>query len=168
MGQRVDIRVDPDRHSGGRAARVGDRAQPPQLRDQFDIDLVDSGGDGGVELLGGLADPGEDDPLRRDAGGEGAPQLALRDDVGAGAEQGEEPQDGQVRVCLDGIADERRRRRKRIAEMAIAGAQRAGGIDVERRADRRGDVRHRHAFDLQGAVAVREELIHSGRPWGRY
>ena len=54
-----------------------------------------------------FADPGKDDPLWRYAGGERAAQLALGDDVGPRAETGEVPEHGEVRVCLDGVANQR-------------------------------------------------------------
>ena len=41
------------------------------------------------------------------AGGERAPQLTLRNDIGAGAEIGEQAQYGEVRIRLDRIADQR-------------------------------------------------------------
>ena len=89
------------------AARCRDRAEPPQFGDQLDIDLVDAGGKRRLQLAARLADAGKDDALRRHAGGEGAPQFAFRDDVGAGAEPGEQAQHGEVRVGLDGEADQR-------------------------------------------------------------
>ena len=98
--------------------RRGDFAQPAQLRHQLDIDLMDAGVERRCQLAARFADPGEDDPLGRHAGGERAPQFALGDDVGAGAEPGEEAQHGEVRVGLDGIADQRPLRYERVGKRA--------------------------------------------------
>ena len=57
--------------------------------------------------LARLADAGEDDALRRHAGGQRAAQFAFRDDVGAGAQLGQQAQHGEVRVRLDREADQR-------------------------------------------------------------
>ena len=44
----------------------------------------------------GLPHPAEDDPVRREAGGERPGQLAAGDDVGAGAEIAQDPEHGEV------------------------------------------------------------------------
>ena len=54
-----------------------------------------------------FADPGEDDPLGRHAGGQRAAQLPLRDDVGARAEAGKKAEHGEIGIGLDGITDQR-------------------------------------------------------------
>ena len=107
VGMGVDIRVYPDRDPRDPAPRTGDFAQPAQLRHRLDIDLMDAGIERRCHLGRRFADPGEDDPLGRHAGGERAAQLPLRDDVGTRAEAGEEPEHREVRVCLDGVADQR-------------------------------------------------------------
>ena len=101
---------------------------------------------------------------RRDAGGERAAQLALGDDIGAGAEPGEQPQHGEVRVGLDRIADQRRARAaKASAKRRYWARERRRRIDIERRADRRGDPRDRHVLGVQLAAAIGKELTHAGR-----
>ncbi len=57
-----------------------------QLRQRFDVELLDAGLERRRSSRRRLADAGEDDALRRDAGRQRAAQLALRDDIGAGAE----------------------------------------------------------------------------------
>ena len=167
VGQRVDIGIDPDRDPGGVATRRGERAEPLQFGDRLDIDLVDSGGKRGLELGAGLTDAGEDDAVRRDAGGQCAPQFALRDDVGAGPEPGEDPQHREVRVGLHGIADQWPLRSERLGKRVIARAQRAGRVEIERRADGLGDARDRHPFGKELAIAIGKEIRHSDRPWDK-
>ena len=72
-----------------------------------------------------LADPGKDDALGRHAGGERAAQLALRDDVGAGAEPGEQAQHGEVGIGLDRIADQRPLGGERLGKARGTGAANA-------------------------------------------
>ena len=107
VGMRIDIWVYPDRDARDPVLRAGDFAQAAQLRQRFDIDLMDAGIERRPHLRRRFADAGEDDPLWRHAGGERSAQLPLRDDVGTCAEAGEEPEYREVRVCLDGIADQR-------------------------------------------------------------
>src|SRR6516164_6264512 len=92
VGARVDVRIDSYRDRDYPAACVGELAKPAQLRHRFDVDLVDPGVDRRFELAGGLADPREQDPLRRHAGGKSAAQLSFGNDVGAGPEIGKEAQ----------------------------------------------------------------------------
>ena len=71
----------------------------------FDIDLLYSGVERECDLRRRLADAGEDDALGRHAGGERAAELALGDDIGAGAEPRQEADHREIRVGLDRIAD---------------------------------------------------------------
>ncbi len=167
MGQRIDVRIDPDCDLGRRAARRRDGAEPVQFGNRLDVDLVDTGIERGVKLGTCLADAGEDDLVRRDAGGERAPQFALRDDVSAGSEPGQDTQYREVRVGLDGVADQRSGRRKRRGKAAVAGLQCGSGIDVERRPDSGGDARQRHRLGIQFTAAIGEEISHSDRSWDR-
>ena len=64
----------------------GDLREQLQLRLRFHVEAVDARIEREGELARRLADAGEEDLLGRHAGGERAAQLALRDDVGAGAE----------------------------------------------------------------------------------
>ena len=61
---------------------------------------------------------------RRHAGGERAAQLALRDDIGAGPETGEEAQHGEVRIRLDGIADQRPLGQERVGKAPVLRGER--------------------------------------------
>ena len=64
----------------------GDRRQQLELGLGFDVDAEDAFIDRERELARGLADAGEHDLVRRDAGRPRALELAFRDHVGAGAE----------------------------------------------------------------------------------
>ena len=104
----------------GLAPRRRHLAQLAQLGDRLDIDLVDVGVERGGKLGAGLADPGEDDALRRNAGGESTSQLAFGDHIGAGAEPGKKPQHRLIGIRLDRIADERRIAGERRQSVDIA------------------------------------------------
>ena len=56
-----------------------------------------------VQFALGFADAGIDDAAGGDAGGAGAAEFALADDVGAGAFAVEEGEDGEVVVGLDRV-----------------------------------------------------------------
>ena len=86
MRLRVDVGIDADRDVGGRAARCGKLGEELKLALRFHVEAEDAGFEPEGELARRLADAGEDDLLRRHAGGERAAKLALGDDVGAGAE----------------------------------------------------------------------------------
>ncbi len=161
VGQRIDIGVDPERHRRGSPELCRHRAQPMQLRHRFDVDLVDPGGERRFHLRRGLADPGKDDALGRHAGGERAAQLAFRDDVGAGAEAGEQAQHGEVGIGLDRIADERPLGAERAGKAAILSGEGRGRIDIEGRADRRRDASERDLLGVELAAAIGEELTHA-------
>ena len=76
---RIEISIDA-------ALRRGDRGEQFELRLGLDVDAEDALVDRERQLARGLADAGEHDLVRRDAGGARAPQLASGDHVGAGAE----------------------------------------------------------------------------------
>ena len=108
VGQRIDIGIDPDR----------DRRDPAARRRRSSLSRRSSGIDSTLIWWMPAASAASSSPRvlptpekmirsRRDAGGERAAQLAFRDDVGAGAEPGEEAQHGEVRVRLDRVADQR-------------------------------------------------------------
>src|SRR5205814_8284675 len=56
---------------------------------------------------------------------------------------------------------------KGVGEAVVERCEPRGGIKVERRPDRGGDLLDRHVFGMQLAAAIGEELIHSDRSWGR-
>ena len=168
VGARVDVRIDPDRDRRDPAASAGDFAQPAQLRHRFDVDLVDLGVERRLEFALGLADPREQDPLRRHAGGERTAQLAFRDDVGTGPEAGEKAQDGEVRIGLDRIADQRPLARKSLGKAPVLGGEGRCRIEVEGSAHGSRDPRNRDPFSVQLIATIGKEITHSDKGADRY
>ena len=117
VGLRVDVGIDPERNSGGAPRSVATAARRRSSGSDSTFNWWMPWESATAISRRSLADPRENDALGRNAGGESAPQLALRDDVRAGPETGKNPQHGEVRIGLDGITDERlfggRRRRRR-------------------------------------------------------
>ena len=102
----------------------------------LDVDAEDAFVDRERKLARGLADAGEHDLVRRDAGGARALELAFRDDVGAGAELRQRAHHRLVGIRLHGVADERRHVGEGVREHAVVPLERRGRIAIERRADR--------------------------------
>ena len=72
---------------------------------EFDVELEDACFKRRPHLIPRLADPGEHDPVRRDAAGQRPAHLALRHDVGSGAELCQRADHRKVGVGLQRIAD---------------------------------------------------------------
>ena len=136
MGLRIDVRIDADRDVGDAALAGGDRGQQFELALGLDVDAENPFVDRERELARGLADAGEHDLVRRDAGGAGALELAFGDDVGAGAELRQRAQHRLIGIRLHGVADERLHVGEGVGEHAVVPLQRRGRIAIERRADR--------------------------------
>ena len=94
-----------------------------------------------LELRGRLADAGEDDLRRNEAGAQRDVDLAAGVRVGGAAEAAQQPRDGQRRVRLQRVVDRVRMRGERVVDRAIAARDRRGAVDVERRAIGRGERR---------------------------
>src|SRR3546814_4103459 len=86
-----DLDADGDLRPPAEAA--GDLAQRLQLGQRFDVDLPDVLLQGEGHFRARLADAGEDDAGRRNAGAERAAQFAFGDHVDAGAQLGEGAED---------------------------------------------------------------------------
>ena len=161
----VDVGIDAHRHRRGAPGGDGAGRQHVELRFGFDVEAVDAGGQREIHLGGRLADAGEQDLRGRDAGGERAAQLALRNDVGAGAELGQRADHRLVGVGLHGVADERVEIGEGLAEDAVVAGKRRGRVAVEGRADGGGDRRDRHVLGVKDAVLV-VEMVHGS--WFRF
>ena len=85
----ADIGIDADGDGLAFAQAGGDLGQKVQFRLRLDIDFTDAGLDGKGQLRRRLADPGKDDPRRRNASGKGAANLAFRHCIGPGPLGGE-------------------------------------------------------------------------------
>ena len=114
--------------------------------------------DGERELARGLADAGEHDLLRRDAGGARAQQFAFGDHVGAGAEPGERRDHRLVGVGLERVADERVDVGEGAGEHPVVPLQGRARIAVERGADRLGQRDQIDGLGAEHAVAIGEVM----------
>ena len=98
------------------------------------VEFEDAGVEREINLRGGLADAGEDDAAGSfGRGGEDALELAAGDDVKARATSGQQLEDGQRGVGLDGVADKVVAAREGLLKEAEALGDLVGGINVERR-----------------------------------
>ena len=113
----------------------------------------------GAQLGLGLADAGEQDFLRRNAGGQRPLQLAAGHHVGAGAEFCQRAQHRLVGVRLHGVAHQRLLAGKSLGEYPVVTLQRRGRIAIERRADRLRQFDQIDRLGVQHAVAI-VEMIH--------
>ena len=161
VGLGVDVGIDPHRDVGGAALAGGDRGQQLELGLGFDVDAEDAGVDRERELARGLADAGEHDFLRRDAGRPRAQEFAFGDHIGAGAELRQGRDHRLVGIGLQRVADQRIDIGEGAGEHLVVPLQRRGRIAVERRADvlRQRDEVHR--LGVQHAVAI-GEVVHGG------
>ena len=139
----------------------GDRRQQLELGLGFDVDAEDAFIDGERELGRRLADAGEHDLVRRDAGGARALELASRYHVGAGAEIGQRLDHRLVGVRLHGVADERLHVGEGVGEHLVMPLQRRGRIAIERGADRLREINEIDRLGVQHAVAI-GEMMHGG------
>ena len=131
-----------------------------QLLGAFHVDLRDVLGERQPQFALALADAREHDAVGRDAGRARAAQLALADDVGAGALGREQPQHGEPVVRLHRVVDVRIQAgvRQRAGEHTIAPAHGGRRIDPDRRADVIGDGVERHVVDHQSVHRVHREM----------
>ena len=148
----------------GRAHRGRDFAQPLELGLALDVEAVDAELEGAAHLGVGLGDAREDDLVRRNAGGDGALELAARDHVGAGALGGEHLQHGLVGVGLHRIGEQRLDAVEGLAHHPHVAAQRCRRIAVERRADLGREVRQVDVLGVHQAVAILEMVDQLGAP----
>ena len=100
----------------------GARRQQLQFRLGFDVEAEDAGREREIHLARRLADAGEQDLFRRNAGGQRAPHLAFRNHVGAGAELCQHRQHGLVGIRLHGVADQRVESGEGLARRRCSGA----------------------------------------------
>ncbi len=88
------------------------------------------------------------------AGFQHAKQLAARDDVEARARFGQQLQNGEIAVGLDGVADLVRN----VAEGALIGLEsiedRGARVDIAGSAFAARDVGQRHFFEIQRLIAI--------------
>jgi hypothetical protein len=93
-----------------------------------------------------FADAGEDDLAGGDPGGQGAVELPAGDDVGAAALVGEEAEDGQIGIGLDGEGGQMGEPREGAVEGPEMLPERPLAVDIARRADGARNPRQRDLF----------------------
>src|ERR1700739_808297 len=158
VGMRIDIGVDPDPDPRGPAYGPGDLAQPAQFRQRLDIDLMDTGRQCRRHFGCRLADPGEDDPLGRDAGNERTTQLALGDNIRSSPELAKMSKDSEVRVGLYSVADERALGGESLGKAPVQQGEASRGIEIERGPDGGRDPRDRDRLGMQLPAAIAKNI----------
>ena len=159
VGLRVDVGIDAHRDAGGATLARGDRRQQFQLGFGFDVDAENVFVERKREFVRGLADAGEHDLLRRDAGGPRALEFAAGHHVGAGAELGKRLDHRLVGIRLHGVADERLHVGEGLGEDLVMPPERRGRIAIERGADHSREIGEIDRLGVQDAVAI-VEVVH--------
>ena len=157
----IDVGIDPHRDPRGLAGLDRQPRQQFELRLGFDVDAENVRGQRRAQLGFGLADAGEQDLVRRNAGGQRPLQLAAGHHVGAGAEFCQRAQHRLVGVRLHGVAHQRLLAGEGLAEHPVVALQGGGRIAIERRADRFRQFDKIDRLGVQHAVAI-VEVIHGG------
>ena len=96
--------------------------------------------DGAIDLGGALPDAGEHDLVGPEAAAHRHVHFAQRIRIGVAAERVQQAHDGQRRVGLERVMNGVRIAVERLVERRVGGANRAGVVDVARRAGGGGDV----------------------------
>jgi hypothetical protein len=141
----------------GPAGRAHERLEPLDLVEVVDDDVADPRLDGLAQLAVGLRVAVQVDARRVEAGGQGHRQLAAAGDVAGQALLGEDPQDRRAGEGLGGEVDldvVAVALGERGEEPAGARAQHRLVDDVERRAERAGQLEGVAAAELEHAAAV--------------
>ena len=168
VGLGIHIGIDPQAQGGLLAQAHGDGVEAVQLGHGLDVEAADAHFQGPGHFRFGLADAGEDHLAGLGAGRQDPFQFAAGNDVETGAKAGEEAENAQVGVGLDGVADQAAGTGgmggQGIAELAVGGFQGGPGIDVGGRAEPGGDAAQGNGFGVQDAVFAGEEG-HCGCIW---
>src|SRR5215510_13259849 len=130
MAPRIDVRIDPESHTGDTAVRPRNRRDAVELSRGLRIDGANSVCDRVLELLARLADAGEHDLLRRKSRTLSDGNFAAGVGIGAASERPEQPRDRKGRVRFQRVVDRVRVRRERLVDAAIAFADRARAVYV--------------------------------------
>ena len=172
---RVDVRIDAKGEARDASARRGDLRERLQLRLGFDVEAENILLERQRHFGAGLADAGKNDLVRGHAGGAGAAQLALGDDVHPGAQARQGGEHRLIGIGLHRVAHQRRAIGEGGAEDAKMPFDGGARIAIERRADLAGNSGEIDVLGMQRAAAIGEmvhgdaDLTRSGRgrtaPW---
>ena len=113
---------------------------------------------GELDFLLRLAHAGENAGARVAARGDDAPQFAGADDVEAAAQIGQDAQDGQIGIGLDGEADAVVQGAERGFQAGKMVGQRAPGIDIKGRAVFFGQRADRNSLAKEPAIPVTKRM----------
>ena len=156
MAAGVDVRVDPhgDAHAGvvGRCAR--DEAR--HFAGGLDVDRAEIERDRQVELGAGLADSGEHDVRRCEAGAPGHLDFPAGIGVGRRAQLAHQPDDARGRVGFDRVVQPVGMRAEGRVQRLIAIDDRRPAVDVDGRLGGAGDVVEGHAVTGQSPLDAGE------------
>ena len=111
-----------------------------ELAGRFDVDRQQAERDGAIDLGGALADAGEHDLIGTEAAAHRDVDFAERIRIGVAAERVQQPDDRQRRIGLERVVNRVRIAVERLVERGVGGADRAGVVDVARRAGGRSDI----------------------------
>ena len=170
MAPGVDVGVHPQRHAGAAALARRLGVDALQLAARFGVDRLEAEGDRPRDLGAALADAGEDDLLRREAGLQGDLDLADGIAVGAGAEALDQAHQAERRVRLERVVDAVPAAGQGGGQARVTGADQGGAVDVAGRPDLARDGRQRDAVADPGAGALGEadgSVENGGRRGGR-
>ena len=160
MALGVDVRVDAQRDARPPALGARRGVDALELAVRLGVDRLEAQADRLGDLARTLADPGEDDLVRPEAGPQRHLDLAERVGVGAGAEALHELDEAERRVGFEGVVDRVRAARQGRAQAVEPLADGGGGIDVGGSSRGAGNGRERHAVTRPGAVPQGETGRH--------
>ena len=162
MRERIDVRIDAQRHRRALRLRDSNLAQDLKLFLALGIELHDAAIEPERDLLARLADAREHDLRGRHAASQRTLELTGRHDVGACAKLRQRPDDGKIAIRLDRIGDQRALRQRRF-EHTIVPFKRGGGIAIKGRAHARRYGRDGDIFGVEFAVFV-FKVVQGSRP----
>ena len=120
MAAGVDVGVDAHRDARCAPGARGDGGDPRHLAGRLGVDGADAEADRALELVARLADAGEDDLVRREAGAQRDLDLAARVGVGAWRPSSADGARRRGGVRLDRVVEPMADVRKRRVERAVA------------------------------------------------
>ncbi len=137
---RVDVRIDAQRDARPGALRDGALVDAIELARRLDVDRQQAQRDGAIDLRRALPDSREHDLIGTEPATHRDVHLAERVGVGVAAERLQQADDRERRIGLERVMDGVRVAVEGAVERGVRGANRAGVVDVARRAGRRGNV----------------------------
>ena len=159
VGFRIDIGVHADGDRRDLAQFTRHDIKQDHLRLALDVELTNAARQSQFDLFAGFADAGKDDPVARHACRLGPAVFPARDHIHPRARLRQRAQHGLVGIGLHRVADQMIHPRKRVVKKMKMPQQRCGGIDIDRRADRGGNLGQAYVFGMQHTVFI-EKMIH--------